>query len=463
MTGCLHRSFFRKGYGLLALMSLLLTNGGCQWLAPGERITTRDGKTITANDATVKQYLAEWSESKESIERLADLESDLSYLLTEVSKLSDLGNTPGKTFVPGKTHVPTKPSMQSTVPSTQAQVATASTPAAPPITALPNQITPATPANAIAVTSTDFETGVSSSTINPLDMSMLSCPGVGIHSYKKSLLFMNFPRVSASSSQLGALHQVDHHLPLLVGANLYNRHQHAAPLQLRSALPRDASEFTKATHAKQLARQHRVQFVVSGDVDDMAMTNPRSVNQPSYYTRVVNGVHNLFNIKTRFDKRNRVFSFNLEVRDGFSGHVVFSQQYNTYGKWTHNANASIGFGSPEFWKSDYGVQVQHLVARASDDLAALLKCQSFFTRVDSSPSQQFVVIQSGANHGVKSGDTFDVFQLVNQDIPGQYQHYETRLIPQTGRVYITEIYPSHSVGQVINQTLLYGQYVVKGR
>ncbi|GAB2915825.1 hypothetical protein GCM10027181_13510 [Rheinheimera gaetbuli] len=46
--------------------------------------------------ADVQQYLQEWQAAKPSIARLAELESDLAFLIAEVSQMSDLSNVPEK-------------------------------------------------------------------------------------------------------------------------------------------------------------------------------------------------------------------------------------------------------------------------------------------------------------------------------------------------------------------------------
>jgi hypothetical protein len=222
-------------------------------------------------------------------------------------------------------------------------------------------------------------------------------------------------------------------------------------------------EMNAAAQAQALSKQNRVQFFVSGEVDDMTLTFPDSVENPSYYTRFVSGAHNFLHINTSLDKRSRVFSFKLEVRDGFTGQIIFSNQYRTFGKWKASPETQMGFGSPRFWETDYGVQVQHLVAKASDDMASAIGCQPYMARVDSSPGQQQVVIHSGTNNGMHSGDTLDLYQLVYQPVTGEYQRFDTRLVKRSGRVYLTEIYPSHSIGHVVDETLLSGQYLVKAR
>jgi len=123
----------------------------------------------------------------------------------------------------------------------------------------------------------------------------------------------------------------------------------------------------------------------------------------------------------------------------------------------------VGFGTSRFWKSDYGEEIQKLVAKASDDMASAINCQPYVARIESSPGQQQVVIQSGANSGLHRGDTLDIYQLIHQPISGEYQRFDTRLIKRTGHIQLIETYPSHSVGNVVDETLLGGQYLIKAR
>lgn len=252
---------------------------------------------------------------------------------------------------------------------------------------------------------------------------------------------------------------------MLIGANLRNHHDMLTPTYLREVVAgaNQNGELLAATQTQTLARQHRIQFLISGEVDDMSMSFPDTLEKPGYYTRFISGAHNLLHINTPLDKRSRVFSFTLEARDGLTGQLVFSNQYRTFGKWKESSQASIGFGSPRFWSTDYGMQIQQLVAKATGELASALHCQPYLARIDSSPHQQQVVIHSGANNGMRSGDALDLYQMVYQPIAGEYQKFDTRLIKHNGRVYLTEIYPSHSIGQVVNDTIWGGHYVVKAQ
>lgn len=471
---------------LLCLSLLGVTGCGVFQSDPNKTITTESGEKIDLNDETVKQYVEEWANSKPSIDRLAEMENDLVFLLAEVSKMSDLGQVPGtgiaKTSTTSTSTTTTNtqktaaPFAGTTAATTTAAPVAATTAATDATSMTTTQTTVAsntqpvtTVVTQVPTTFTQTSTGATAYAMGtgaPINTpGQFLCPEPFNNDYKKSVAFVSFPRMVPVSSSLGALQQVEQHLPMLIGANLRNRHSMLTPTYLRESFASASlrGEINAAAQAQALSKHNRVQFFVSGEVDDMTLTFPDSVENPSYFTRFVSGAHNLLHINTSLDKRSRVFSFKLEVRDGFTGQIIFSNQYRTFGKWKASPETQMGFGSPRFWETDYGVQVQHLVAKASDDMASAINCQPYMARIDSSPGQQQVVIHSGTNNGMHSGDTLDLYQLVYQPVTGEYQRFDTRLVKRNGRVYLTEIYPSHSIGHVVDETLLSGQYLVKAR
>lgn len=314
-------------------------------------------------------------------------------------------------------------------------------------------------------TQTTTQPPATNTTAQSNNQNQSACPEPVNNHYKKSVAFVSFPRTAPVTSSLGALHKVEEQLPLLIGTNLTSRHAVLAPVYLREGFisTNTRGEAEAAVQVQILAQQHRVQFFVSGEVDDMTASFPNSFEDPSYYTRFVSGTHNLLHINTPLDKRGRAFGFKVEVRDGFTGQIVFTNQYRTVGKWKPAPEDNVGFGTSRFWKSDYGEEIQQLVAKASDDLASAINCQPYVARIESSPGQQQVVIQSGANSGLHRGDTLDIYQLIHQPISGEYQRFDTRLIKRTGHIQLIETYPSHSVGNVVDETLLGGQYLIKAR
>lgn len=417
---------------VLSLSLVLGCLGACSFFAPStpRNITTESGEKINLNDPRVQEFIAEWHDAKPSINRLAELEGDLHFLLTEVSRMSDLGRTPGLNQAPTTT----------------------------PVIRIPDDTLNSSP-----MPSSSSLENVNTVFSFPQEMDLAFCPEPFSNSYKKSLAVASFPRIQPATSNPGALHQVELHLPMLLGANLRNRHAMLNPLQLQQGF--DSAEargpIAFAAQAQQVAQKNRVQFIITGQVNDMSMKFPNTLSSPGHYTRFINGVHNLLHINTPLDKRSRVFSFHLEVHDGITGQRIYSNHYSTFGHWKPSPGAQVGFASARFWQTDYGHQVQQLVAKASDDLAQVIRCQPYMARAEARPGQNIVIVQSGTNNGLRTGDVLELYQIVHHPAAGGYQQYNTRVIKQDAQVYLTETYPSHSVAHVPAELLMTGQYLVK--
>lgn len=287
------------------------------------------------------------------------------------------------------------------------------------------------------------------------------CAAPSVNPYRKTIAFASFPRIAPGTSAAGSLHQVDQQLPRLIDQQLRARKTTAGAVHLSGALPLSvhALDAQIETQVQQLAQKYDTQFVVSGEVQDMAMMSPDTAYTPGFYTRFINGLHDTFHVDTPLDKRHRIFRFQLELRDGLTGAVVFANHYQTFGKWKATGHPDTGFASPRFWQSDYGQQVQQLLAKASDELAAAIACQPHIARIDSRPGYQQVIIRSGATHGLRAGDTLELYQLITQQARGKYDVFDKRLVDRQVDLVLTEVYPSHSVAHISDSVLLSGHYL----
>jgi hypothetical protein len=285
------------------------------------------------------------------------------------------------------------------------------------------------------------------------------CSGSENNALQKSLLVTAFPRIYPTTSSAGALSDVEHQLPLLISQQLESKQNATIPVQIVESLPSPAlsNDNLLAQQIQKLARNQRTQLVLTGEIVDMAMTHPEATYSPGLYTRFVNGFFDLIEVKSRFDKRDRVFSFDVNLRDGFTGQSLFSKRYDTYGIWDLTKN--VGFGTPLFWKSDYGQQVKGLVKMASKEVGAVIQCQPYIAQIDSRPGQTQILLQGGANNGLHAGDTLALYQMVVQGSETQYDQHQVRLVNRNAAIELREVYPSHSVGVVSGTTFLTGQFL----
>jgi Flagellar assembly protein T, middle domain len=285
------------------------------------------------------------------------------------------------------------------------------------------------------------------------------CSGGENNALQKSLLVTAFPRTSPTSSSAGALSDVEHQLPQLLSQQLESKHSAITPVQINEGLPSPAlsNDNLLAQQIQKLARNQRTQLVLTGEIVDMAMAHPEATYSPGLYTRFVNGLFDFIEVKNRFDKRERVFSFQVNLRDGFTGQSLFSKRYNTYGIW--GSTQDVGFGTPLFWKSDYGQQVKGLVKMASKEVGAVIQCQPYIAQIDSRPGQTQILLQGGANNGLHAGDTLALYQMVVQGSETEYAQHQVRLVNRNAAIELREVYPSHSVGVVSGTTFLTGQFL----
>jgi hypothetical protein len=175
---------------------------------------------------------------------------------------------------------------------------------------------------------------------------------------QKSVVVLTFPRLALNSSNAGDLYQAEQQLPRLLSQELVLKRGTLAPLLLGESLPASAasSEMQLSVQAQNIANRHNSQLIVSGEILDMSMTDPDSIYRPALYSRVINGTLDFVSIKNRWDKRERLFSFQVHLRDGFTGQRLFTKRYDTYGVWPHTK--SVGFANPLFWKTDYARQIK---------------------------------------------------------------------------------------------------------
>lgn len=285
------------------------------------------------------------------------------------------------------------------------------------------------------------------------------CRSDGSSAFQKSLLVTAFPRLIPQSSNAGALADAEHQLPKLLSQQLEAKHSTVTPILLNESLPSPSlsTDNLLAQQIQTLARTQRTQLVLTGEILDMTMTHPEATYNPGMYTRFLNGLFDFIEIRNRFDKRERVFSFNVNLRDGFTGQTLFSKRYDTYGVW--GSTKDVGFDTPLFWKTDYGQQIKGLVKMAAKDVGAVVQCQPYIAQIDSRPGQTQILLQGGANNGLRSGDTLALYQMVVQGSETEYQQHQVRLVNRNAAIELREVYPSHSVGVISGTTYLTGQFL----
>lgn len=288
------------------------------------------------------------------------------------------------------------------------------------------------------------------------------CPDhSGAHiNLQKSVTITRFLRASPQSANGGNLFAAESEVPALIRTQLSTNFQSISPNVLAFGFTDPAANETQLKQqAQKIARQARTQFVLSGTIDDMSMSAPDTTYNPNLYRQAANLFHDVTTIK-KFDKRTRVMNLSVQLRDGFTGELLFNKQFSASGIW--NTREPIGFDSPAFYKTHYGQQVTQLTEKISRDVAQVIHCQPFMASIDSQPGQAQILLHGGANNGLHAGDTLSLYQVVVVGSNTEYQVNETRLVKRDTRLHLSEVYPSHSIAQVEGGSYLNGHYLAVG-
>lgn len=277
---------------------------------------------------------------------------------------------------------------------------------------------------------------------------------------QKSLAITRFLRNSPQSANAGNLFAAESELPALIRAQLTNNLLTVSPTVLNYGFAAPSlTDSQLKQQTQKIARQARTQFVLSGTIDNMSISTPDAIYHPTLYRQAANAFHDITTIK-KFDKRTRTLNLSIQLRDGFTGEVLFDKQFSTAGIW--NTREPVGFDSPAFYKTHYGEQVKALTEKISREVARVVHCQPFMASIDSQPGQTNILLHGGANNGLHAGDTLSLYQMVVVGSNTEYQVNETRLVKRNTRLYLSEVYPSHSIAQVEGGSYLNGFYLAVG-
>jgi hypothetical protein len=274
---------------------------------------------------------------------------------------------------------------------------------------------------------------------------------------QKSLAIARFLREAPQSANAGNLFDIETGIPDLIRLQLTEKHQSIGPKVLPLGFA--AAQLTEQQlqqQAQKIARQSRTQFILSGTIGDMSMTSPDTTYNPNLYRYAANFFHDATRISL-FDKRTRRLALDIQLRDGFTGELLFNKRYSITGIW--NQRRPVKFDSPAFRKTPYGKRIKSLIQKISADLAQVIHCQPFMASIDSYPGQTQILLHGGANNGLHAGDTLNLYQVIVVGSNNEYQVADTRLVKRAPLLRLNEVYPSHSIATIEDGSYLNGSYL----
>lgn len=279
--------------------------------------------------------------------------------------------------------------------------------------------------------------------------------------YNKSLLITRFPRRETTSANAGHLYQVEDQLPRLIGAQL-NAHPaianvHLLPVSLSNTHPAGTPQH--AQQVRELARTQNVQLILSGEIIDMSMARPGDTYTPSLASRARNGLATATYLR-RLDTRQREFVFQMTLHDGITGAALQQWHYHSRGVWAPGRPHTVGFGSPRFWRTDYGKQLAGTLAQASTELADEVSCLPLIASLDMKTGPAQIIVHSGTEQQLSAGDRLHLYQVITRSIPGAYQLHRTHLVDSQIELEIQEAHTTYSLGRLSDELdVRHGHYV----
>ena len=267
---------------------------------------------------------------------------------------------------------------------------------------------------------------------------MLLCPRTAYLS--KTVAVNIFIRRELESAKAGRLEAVESGLATLFRDALIAE-KNLVPTLFHAPVTTQTIEQHKREATISIARQQQAQFVLQGYVDDMALMNANKTYHPSLLDKATYLLTDRTSA-TALDKRHRYFGVTLELRDGFTGEVIFTEDYHTWAFWKFKH--PVGFNTTQFQTSDYGNKIRALVRQATSDLTDALACQPLIARLDVHPGRKDMLLDAGANHGLRAGDALALYQLITLGSNTDYMVTQTRLVKRTPTLTLSEVYPSHA-------------------
>ncbi|WP_115717923.1 flagellar assembly protein T N-terminal domain-containing protein [Gallaecimonas mangrovi] len=171
-----------------------------------------------------------------------------------------------------------------------------------------------------------------------------------------------------------------------------------------------------------LAEQKQVQYIVMGQIDNMALG------------KIEGGL-------LSSDELVRQFGMTLYLIDGVSGLPILDKRYQTRTVWPFDMNARLGAESDQLWSSAYGMEITRLINTGIEDMSEALKCVHPKTRVIRVYGEHLDVAM-GARQGVRVGDVFHLAHQYNYT-DNQGVAY-SNLNEENTEFEVVRVYPDHS-------------------
>ncbi|CBL47359.1 hypothetical protein HDN1F_37760 [gamma proteobacterium HdN1] len=274
----------------------------------------------------------------------------------------------------------------------------------------------------------------------------------------KSVLFTRFPLQKPEDASVGALFDADIQVPKVLAQRV--KLDCLKTLQQVDVNLLDTASETSPDPdmLRQLAETRGVQFIVTGEIQALALVDPEEFRKkttastvfgktPSAWVESVSGKENRNHLQRNFGLR-------VQVYDGFSGGVIFDRTYRNEAEWEGDYTEKTGYGSARFNSMAYGKMAERVLNQVAADISQKVDAQPFIAAMERGKEGN-LFIHAGANSGLQRGDRMEIYFVQWNDVPGVGTRYDSkggprmipRLVKEGKSIEITEIFPEYSVAK----------------
>jgi len=270
------------------------------------------------------------------------------------------------------------------------------------------------------------------------------CSNGATNRYRKSIGVTGFALQTPQQANLGAIHSIPRLFPRDLTKAINNQgflHALAATnIQLYPDLinaPTSTNSDGSLTDIAQIGEDLGVQYVMTGVIRDLDALGSDRPNMQKRFNNFNEPSENLYHMRN--------IGVDIYLYDGFSGALLFEQNYHETGEWNLDRYTKAGYGSATFWGTHFGQSVQQVLEKAALDASSKLKCQPFMANIFKTEGNR-VHINAGSIAGVKLGETFSAYR--RYEIFNQLQNRLTQLNNADIKITIKQVQPNFSIGEL---------------
>lgn len=175
---------------------------------------------------------------------------------------------------------------------------------------------------------------------------------------------------------------------------------------------------------QQLATQNDAHYVIAGVIRDISLHK----DDDGWFA-------------TNFGDDNREFSLSIYVFDGYSGDVVYTNNYSGSAKWEFSGNANVH--SDYFWSSQYGTIVSKILTQVGNDTEQSIACNKPIGRILKIMPNGEMYINLGKQNGIRQGTRFYVEHNSSFTDHNNSMRFSKSKI--TNQMVATEVYSNTSI------------------